>query len=118
MPDEPENEEAPPTAEAKSDDVDATGATPKEREAKEELFEAIDHFKNAASILFSRATSDPAVKKAGKEVRRVVDEVSDAAEPLAKELTTELGRLTKDIMKAVDGTAKRTARRDEEDEEE
>ena len=78
MPDEPENEDSPPTAEAKSDDVDATGATPDERQAKEELFEAIDHFKNAASILFTKATKDPALKKAGKEVRRVVDEVSDA----------------------------------------
>ncbi|MGE0785893.1 MAG: hypothetical protein AB7S26_09415 [Sandaracinaceae bacterium] len=89
------------------DDVDAKrGRDDAPARAKEEIFEAIDHFKNAASILFDRANNDPALKSATKEVRRVVDQVSVAAEPLAKGLTAELGRLTKDMMKAVESTTK------------
>lgn len=88
-------------------DIDETGADPQERNAKEELFEAIDHFKNAASIIFDRATSDPTVKSATKEAGRVARKIGDAAEPLAAELTKELSRLTKDMMKAVEGTTRR-----------
>jgi hypothetical protein len=73
------------------------------RTAKEELFEAIDHFKNAASILFERATKDPTVRSATKEAERIARKISDAAEPLAKQLTTELNRLTRDVMQTVEG---------------
>ena len=103
------------------DETDATGADPSERRAKDELFEAIDHFKNAASILFDRASRDPAVKsatkEAGKVVRaidpavknatkeaeKVVRKIGDAAEPLAKQLTDEVSRLTRDVLSAVEG---------------
>ena len=126
--------EATQTAKAKSanPDVDATGADRHEREAKDELFEAIDHFKNAASILFNRAKSDPAVRSVSKEAERVVRNINpaigsaareaervvekisdaveplakqmgDAAEPIARQLTDEVGRLTRDVMSLVDG---------------
>ena len=88
------------------------------QQAKEELFEAIDHFKNAASILFQRATTDPAVKNARKEAERVAKKLGDAAEPLAKQLTDELGRLTKDVMKAVDGAKRKPTQPPPSDEEE
>lgn len=87
------------------------------KDAKAELFEAIDHFKNAASILFERATTDPAVKSATKEAgvavksatkeaERVVRQIGHAAEPIAKQLTGELGRLTRDVMSVVEGKKK------------
>jgi hypothetical protein len=87
---------------AKSDEEESLG------DAKVELFEAIDHFKNAASILFNRAASasEPTLKNATKEAERVAKKVGDAAEPLAKQLTGELGRLTKDVMQAVQGGTK------------
>ncbi len=87
--------------------VDATGADARERAAKDELFEAIDHFKNAASILFDRAAKDPAVKTATKEAGRMVKQIGDAAEPVARELTKEVGRLTKDLLSVVDRTRRR-----------
>lgn len=89
--------------------VDATGADRTERKAKDELFEAIDHFKNAASILFDRAAKDPALKSATKEAGRIAKKIGDAAEPLAKQLTTELGKLTKDVMEVVEGKPKKKA---------
>jgi hypothetical protein len=89
--------------------VDETGADGAEREAKAELFEAIDHFKNAASILFERATNDPAVRSATKEAGRLAKKIGDAAEPLAKQLTGELSRLTRDVMEVVEGKPKKTA---------
>lgn len=72
------------------------------RDAKEELFEAFDHFKSAASIFFNRAVSDPSVQSATREASRIAKKISDAAEPLAKQLTSELGRLTKDVMNTVE----------------
>lgn len=92
-------------AENKDDDkeVDETGADADEQSAKEELFEAIDHFKNAASILFGRATSDPAVKQVTKDVGRVARKVGDAAEPLAKQLADEVTRMTRDVKAAIEG---------------
>ena len=88
------------------DDAEREPATPptdEARQAKDELFEAIDHFKSAASILFQRATTDPAVKNARKEAGSVAKKLGDAAEPLARQLTDELGRLTKDVMDTVEG---------------
>ncbi|MBX3271573.1 MAG: hypothetical protein KF729_15005 [Sandaracinaceae bacterium] len=95
--------------------VDATGADAEEGDAKEELFEAIDHLKNAASILFTRAKKDPTVKTATKEAGKVVRQIGDAAEPLAKELTKEVGRLTRDVLGAIEGTRKRPRRSEEEE---
>lgn len=78
-----------------------------EPRAKDELFEAIDHFKNAASILFDRARKDPAVRSGLSEAERFAKKLGDAAEPLAKQLTDELGRMTKDVMKTVEGATKK-----------
>jgi hypothetical protein len=89
-PDDPEDTSAPDTE------------TPK---AKDELFEAIDHFKKAATIFFDRATSDPTVKSATDEAERVIKKLGDTAEPLAKQLTSELGKLTKRISEAVTDAA-------------
>lgn len=83
---------------------DADGSEP---DAKEELFEAIDHFKSAATILFNRATKDPTVRTATQEAERIARKIGDAAEPLAKQLTSELTRLTRDVMGAVEGAKPR-----------
>jgi len=91
-------------------DVDATGADADERDAKDELFEAIDHLKNAANILFARASKDPAVQTATKEAGKVAKQIGDAAEPIAKELTKEVGRLTNDVLGAVDRARTRRTR--------
>lgn len=90
---------------------DATGAGDVERNAKDEIVEALDHFKNAASILFGRAVSDPAVKSATREASRIARKIGDAAEPLAKQLTSELGRLTKDVMETVEGAVEGATQR-------
>ncbi len=89
---------------------------------KAELFEAIDHFKHAASLFFffDKATRsstvskiqasiesaseradgwtekiDPAFESAGKEAERVISKIGAQAEPLAKQLTSELKSLTR-----------------------
>ena len=74
--------------------------------AKEELFEAIEHFRNAASILFDRATKDPAVRHATNEAERVIQKVGATAEPLARSLAGELAKLTRQVADAVDGKRK------------
>jgi len=104
---DPEFEQPDVTTSAKAEGFDATGADTGERAAKDELFEAIDHFKNAASILFGRAAKDPAVKTATKEAGRVVKQIGDAAEPVARELTKEMGRMTQDMLSLVERTRKR-----------
>jgi hypothetical protein len=76
------------------------------RRAKEELFEAIEHFKNAAGILFERATKDQAVRAATAEAERVLHRISATAEPLARQLTGELTKLTRNVLDAVDGKRK------------
>lgn len=93
------------------DEIDETGADAAERKAKDELFEAIDHFKSAASILFGRAASDPAVKSATKEAGRLAKKIGDAAEPLAHQLTSEISRLTKDVMDTVEDVTRGKSKR-------
>jgi hypothetical protein len=80
-----------------------TAVDHEERAAKDELFEAIDHFKNAASILFQRARKDPAVQGAKEEAGKIAKKIGDTAEPVAKQLTSDLKRLTKDVMDVVEG---------------
>src|SRR5688500_5913128 len=74
--------------------------------AKEELFEAIEHFRNAANILFDRAAKDPTLRSATAEAQKVVHKLGTAAEPLAKQVTSELSKLTKKLSEAVDGRRK------------
>jgi len=92
--DEPRDE-----ATAKPNEPDSEHGSP--REARDELFEAIDHFKSAANLFFERATNDPAVKQATSEAERVFTKLGERAEPLARQLTGELGRLTRRIQDTV-----------------
>ncbi|HJK90302.1 MAG TPA: hypothetical protein RMH26_06130, partial [Polyangiaceae bacterium LLY-WYZ-15_(1-7)] len=126
----------------------------------DELFEAIDHFRSAASLFFEKAAStsskglgeaskrvegyaekidpaitkavdktvekvepglskaskrvegyaekiDPAFETATKEAERVIRKLGASAEPLAKQLTSELGKLTKRLGDAVDEATKK-----------
>lgn len=86
-----------------ADKPEGTGGEERAGEkAKEELFEAIEHFKNAAGILFARAQKDPTIRTATTEAGKVFQKLGETAEPLAKQLTNELGKLTKTITEAVD----------------
>ena len=76
---------------------------PKDPDAKKELFEAIEHFKSAANIFFDRAAKDPTLKGAADEADRVIRKVTSTAEPLAKQLTSELSKLTRRMADAVEG---------------
>lgn len=100
-------------------DDDETPET-EDADPKKELFEAIDHFKQAASLFFDKASKsdaakkvqsaiesasekadgwtekiDPAFESASKEAERVIGKLGATAEPLAKQLTGELKSLTK-----------------------
>jgi len=88
--------------------ADPASTDPEEREAdpKAELFEAIDHFKKAANIMFDRAANDPTIKSATSEAERVIQKLGATAEPLARQLTGELSRLTKRITEQVEGRRK------------
>lgn len=79
----------------------AADDTNEPRKAKDELFDAIDHFKRAANILFDRAAKDPTIKSATSEAERVIQKLGATAEPLARQLTSELGKLTKRITDTV-----------------
>ena len=86
---------------------DRTSATPPElKDARKELFEALDHFKTAATIMFDRAAKDPSLQKATSEAERVVLKIGAGAEPLAKHLAGELSKLSKSIAEAIDGRRK------------
>lgn len=74
------------------------------RKAKDELFEAIDHFKRAANILFDRAANDPTIRSATTEAERVIQKLGATAEPMARQLTGELSKLTKRITDTVTET--------------
>lgn len=97
-----------------------------------ELFEAIDHFKHAASLFFDKASRSPAISKiekaiesasekadgwtekidpafesASKEAERVISKLGAQAEPLAKQLTSELKSLTKRFGEVARGRKRR-----------
>ena len=92
-----------------TDPNDPSDPSDKQPKAKDELFEAIDHFKRAANILFDRAAKDPTIKSATSEAERVIQKLGATAEPLAKQLTSELGKLTKRITDTVEGRRKSDA---------
>jgi hypothetical protein len=52
--------------------------------AKDELFEAIDHFKNAATLLFERALRDPHLQRAKKAARAAAEAATDTARSAAE----------------------------------
>lgn len=86
------------------DPKDPSGEAADDPNPKKELFEAIDHFKRAANILFDRAANDPTIKSATTEAERVIQKLGATAEPLARQLTGELSRLTKRITDTVSDT--------------
>jgi len=121
-------------SEKKDEESSATPdpADPEGPDAKKELFEAIDHFKQAASLFFDKASKSPAVTKtvsaiesasekadgwtekidpafesASKEAERVIGKLGATAEPLAKQLTGELKSLTKRFGDVARGAGKR-----------
>ncbi len=71
------------------------------KHAKDELFEAIDHLKNAASILFDRAAKDPTLERATEEADRVLTKIAEGAEPVARQVTGEVARLTRRLSNAL-----------------
>lgn len=90
-----------------AEETTSEGGTPTgdpEADPKAELFEAIDHFKRAANALFDRAAKDPTIKSATSEAERVIQKLGATAEPLARQLTGELSRLTKRISEQVSDT--------------
>lgn len=90
---------------------DATDEREPARNAKDEIVEAIAHFKNAASILLDRATKDPTIRSATTEAERLAKKLGSAAEPLARQLTDEVSRFTTDVWSVVEGRAVRRSRR-------
>jgi len=114
------------------DDEPTATPDPDAPDAKKELFEAIDHFKQAASLFFDKASKssavtktvsaiesasekadgwtekiDPAFESASKEAERVIGKLGATAEPLAKQLTGELKSLTKRFGDVARGGTKR-----------
>jgi hypothetical protein len=89
------------TDEKKTDD--AEHPAPK---ATDELAEAAKHLKHAAQILFAKAAKDPTLKSAAEEAEKLVEKVSTTAEPLAKQLASELGKLGREIAKNLEGKPK------------
>jgi hypothetical protein len=54
--------------------------------------------------LFDRAAQDPTVKNATHEAERVFQKIGQTAEPLARQLTDELGKLTKRVTETYQQT--------------
>ncbi len=112
---------------------DAVAGAPPARAAKSELFAALGHLRNAAKLLVDAA--DPAVRavaseaekslakigaEAGDALKQVGQEAGDAwkqigdeAEPVAKRVGDELAKLTRSVVGAVDGVARRGAAKPE-----
>ncbi len=84
-----------------TEETEESEASEEKESAKEELFEAIDHFKRAAGLFFDKASKDPTLKNATDEAEKVIQKVGDAAEPLARQLAGELSKMTKRISDTV-----------------
>ncbi len=92
----------PPAAASPASEPPAPAAT----RAKDELFEAVEHVRNAASILLDRAARDPSLRGATQEAERVLHKVGATAEPLARSLFGELSKITRQVAEAVEGPRK------------
>ena len=75
-------------------------------EAKNELFAALGHLKNAAELLVGAA--DPAVRKAATEAEKVLQKVGAEAEPVANKLGHELGKMAGTIAAALEGKGRKS----------
>lgn len=89
-----------------TNDPPETKAQP-DTNAKDELLEALGHFKRAANIVLDKATSDPTVKTATDEAERVIQKVGDAAEPLARQFAGELSKMGSMLAGAVQDATSR-----------
>lgn len=81
-------------------------APPKPEKATDELAEAAKHVKHAAQIFFDKASKDPSFKAAAAEAERVIEKVGSSAEPLAKQIASELGKLGRAIAQNLEGAKK------------
>jgi hypothetical protein len=92
------------------------------RTAKDELFDAIDHLRNAAGILFEKASKDPTFDRATSEAEKVVTKIADSTEPLvnkiaegtepiARQVTGELAKLTRKLSDAMKESSERSQKR-------
>jgi hypothetical protein len=88
------------------------------KKARDELFEAIDHLKNAAGILFDKASKDPTFDRATTEAEKVVTKIADSTEPIARQVTSELAKLTRKLSDAMRESAERSKKKKSGDEEE
>lgn len=61
----------------------------------DELKEAASHLRSAASLLWERATKDPTALRA---TERIVTEVSERAEPIAKQVSTSVLQASKVLL--------------------
>ena len=72
-----------------------------------ELFEAVEHFKNAAAIFLDRASKDGTVRNAAGEAEKVVHRLGEAAEPFAR----KLGEAAEPIARTLAGELAKMSRR-------
>jgi hypothetical protein len=98
------------------DDTDTRSKSEPPGKAKDELFEAIDHLKNAANILFDRASKDPTLERASQEADRVFSKIAKEAEPLARQVSGELSKLTRRLSDAIAARDRKKDRPPSEDE--
>ena len=96
---------APMTDDKKPEGTEEHAAEPAPK-ATDELAEAAKHLKHAAQILFAKAAKDPALRSAAEEAEKLVDKVGASAEPLAKQLASELGKLGRTIAQNLEGKKK------------
>lgn len=99
------------------------------KKARDELFEAIDHLKNAAGILFDKASKDPTFDRATTEAEKVVtkiadstepfvSKIADSTEPIARQVTSELAKLTRKLSDAMRESAERSSKKKKSDSDE
>jgi hypothetical protein len=110
-----DDREPTPTADAAADREAWPGDTPGSQgtegsddgDPRVEFAEAVDHFRKAANLFFERASQDPALRNAATEAERVLQRIGETAEPVARQVSSELGRLTRRIRESVQGPAPR-----------
>ena len=84
-------------------DTDPTAAPNPEKDAKEELFEALDHFKRAASLFFDRGSE--ATKAAGESAEKVLSGITPAVNSMAQSVSKEAEKVAEKIDPTVRSVA-------------
>ena len=88
-PNEPEGEQE-PESELRSAD-EPTPEAP--QQPQDELRSAFTHFKNAAGMLLDKAVNEGTLERAAAEAERALGQFTSTAEPLAKQLTSEIAKV-------------------------